>query len=78
MIVENAVTRLPLGVKPTIVSLLGVVPKRITNKLRLTANMSYVNRHLGKKVFKFEGLNDLADMAERGDHAVSYDLLPEY
>jgi hypothetical protein len=26
-------------------------------------------------VFKFEGLADLADIAEKGDHLVSYDLL---
>jgi hypothetical protein len=33
--------------------------------------MRYVNMHLVKKVLKFEGLKDLADLAERGDHAVS-------
>jgi hypothetical protein len=55
-----------------------VVPKRGNNKFRLTVNMRYVNRHLGKKVFKFEGLKDLADLAERGDHAVSYDLMSGY
>jgi hypothetical protein len=69
------VTRLPPGKKPMVVSPLGVVPKRKTNKFRLAVNMRYVNQHLGKKVFKFEGLKDLADLAERGDHAVSYDLM---
>ena len=44
----------------------------------LTVNLRYVNRHLGKKVFKFEGLRDLADLAERGDRAVSYDLTSGY
>jgi hypothetical protein len=78
MLAEGAVTRLPPGEKPTVVSPLGVVPKRGTNKFRLTVNMRYVNRHLGKKVFKFEGLKDLADLAEKGDHAVSYDLMSGY
>ena len=78
MLAENAVTELPPGEKPTVVSPLGVVPKRGTNKFRLTVNMRYVNRHLGKKVFKFEGCKDLADLAEKGDHAVSYDLMSGY
>ena len=78
MLAENAVTELPPGEKPTVVSPLGVVPKRGTNKFRLTVNRRYVNRHLGKKVFKFEGLKDLADLAEEGDHAVSYDLMSGY
>jgi hypothetical protein len=33
---------------------------------------------LGQKVFKFERLKDLADLAEREDHAVSYDVMPGY
>jgi hypothetical protein len=61
-----------------VVSPLGVVPKRITDKFRLIINMRYVNKHLGKKAFKFEGLKNLADMAERGDYAVSYDLMSGY
>ena len=44
----------------------------------LTVDMRYVNRHLGKNVFKFEGLKNLADLAERGDHAVSYGLMSGY
>ena len=75
---ENAVTLLPPGEKLWVVSLLGVVPERGINKFRLTVNMRYVNRYLGKKVFKFEGLKDLADLAGRGDYAVSYDLLSGY
>ena len=39
---------------------------------------NHVNRHLGRKVFKFEGLKDLADLAEKGDYAVSYDLKSGY
>ncbi len=78
LLVENAVIRLPPGEKPMVMSPLGVVPKRGTNMYRLTVNMRYVNRHLGKKAFKFEGLKDQAYLAERGDHAVSYDLMSGY
>ena len=39
MLAENAVTRLPPGEKPLVVSPLGVVPKRGTNKFRLTVNI---------------------------------------
>ena len=69
----NAVIKQPPSEKPTFASPLGFVPKRVTNKLRLTGNMRYMNRHLEKKVFKFEGLGDLADMAGRENHTVSYD-----
>ena len=40
--------------------------------------MRYVNKHLGEKASKFERLKDLADLAERGDYAVSYDLRSGY
>ena len=53
----------------------GVVPRARTEKFRLTVNMRFVNRHMGDMAFKFEELNDLADLAERGDYAVSYDLM---
>jgi hypothetical protein len=78
MLTAHAGTLLPPGEKPTAVSPLGVVPKRGTSKFRLTVNMRYVNRHLGKNVFKFEGLRNLVDLTERGDHAVSYDLMAGY
>ena len=61
-----------------VVSPLGVMPKRGTSMFRLMVNMRYVNRHLGRKDFKFEGMRDLADLAEKGDHAVSYDLMSGY
>ena len=75
MVAEKAVTMLPPCEKPWVVSPLGLVPKKSTDKFRLTFNMRYVNGHLGKKAFKFEGLEDLMGLAERGDHAVSYDLM---
>ncbi len=40
--------------------------------------MRYVNKHLGEKASKFEGLKDLVDLAEREDYAVSYDLMSGY
>ncbi len=55
---------LPLDVKPWVVSPLRVVPKKGTDKFRLSVSMRYVNGHLGKKAFKFEGLKDLSDLAD--------------
>jgi len=66
------------GEMPMVGSLLEVVPKRGTNKFRLTINMRSVKRHIGKQVFKFEGLKDLADLEQREDPAMSYDLMPGY
>ena len=40
--------------------------------------MRYVNQHLELKVFKSEGLKDLANLAEKGDYAVSFDLMSGY
>ncbi len=31
-----------------------------------------------KKKFKFEGLKDLSDLVEKGDHAISFDLTSGY
>ena len=59
MLAANARTMLPLGEKPWVVSPLGVVPNVRAGKFRLTVNMRVVNRHLGDKAFKFEGLGGL-------------------
>jgi hypothetical protein len=53
---------------------LGVVPKGKKEKFRLIVNMSYVNDRMVTNKFKFEGLSDLPDLAEKGDYAVSFDL----
>jgi hypothetical protein len=74
MIEAGATSALPSDVIQTIVSPLGVVPKNHSNKLRLIVYVMYVNKHLTKRVFKFEGLSDIADMAEKGDFALPYDL----
>ncbi len=49
MVAANDATLLPLGEKPLVVNPLRVVPKPRTDKFRLTVDMRYVNRHLGKK-----------------------------
>ncbi len=42
MLAAHAVTLLPLGEKTTVVSPLGVVPKRETSKFRRTVNVRYI------------------------------------
>ena len=49
---------------------MGVVPKGTEGKFRLVINMRYVNEYLVKKKFKIEGLKDMSDLAEKGDHGV--------
>jgi hypothetical protein len=78
MLAADAVTLLPPRGEANGGEPFGVVLKRGTDKFRLTVNMRYVNKHLRKKAFKLEGLKDLADLAERGDYAVSYDLMSGY
>ena len=48
MLAKNAATKMPPGEKQSVVSPLGVVPKRGTNTVRLTVNVRYLNRHLEK------------------------------
>ena len=78
MVKVGAASALPSGVIPTVMSPLGVVPKPHSEKLRLIVNMRYVNDHLVKRVFKFEGLSDIADMANKGDYSLYYDLTSGY
>jgi hypothetical protein len=78
MVEAGAASALPTGVIPTVVSPLGVVPKPHSDKLRLIVNMRYVNDHLVTRVFKFEGLTDIAGMANKGDYSLSYDLTSEH
>ena len=74
----SAASALPTCFVPIVVSPLGVIPKPHSNKLGLIVNMIYVNKHLTKRVFKFEGLSDIADMAEKDDLSLSYDLTSGY
>ena len=48
------VVTVPEGEKPWVVSPLGVVPKKGTDKFRLTVNMRYFNLHLGEKKFRIK------------------------
>ena len=74
MVEADALIRLPKSQRATVVNSIGVVSKPHLDKFRLVINMRYMNKHLAKKVFKLEGLSDLAEIAERGGHSVSYDL----
>jgi hypothetical protein len=74
----GAISKLPVGYIPEVVSLLGMVPKGKEGKFRLIINMSYVNEHVVTNKFKLEGLSDLADLAEKGEYAVSFDLTSRY
>jgi hypothetical protein len=74
MVEVNAITRISRDQRPTMVSPIGVVTKPHSDKFRLVINMRYVNKHLAKKVFKFERLADLAEIAEKGDLSVSHAL----
>jgi hypothetical protein len=65
MVGACAVSALPFGVIPTVVCPLGFVPKPHSEKLRLIVNMRYVNNHLVKRIFVFERLSDIADMANK-------------
>ena len=80
MLEAGAITEMLPGKRPTVVSPLGVVPKPRSDKLRLIINiyMKYVNKHLAKKVFKFEGLKDLGDIIQPGDALLQYDLSSGY
>ena len=66
MVKAGAASALHIVVIPTLMSPwpLGIVPKLQSGKLRLIVNMPYVNKHLLKRVFKFEGLSGIADMVK--------------
>ena len=66
MLATGAISILPKGEKPEVVSPLGVVPKGTEGKLRPVVNMRYVNEYMVKKNFKFEGLKDLSYLSDKG------------
>ena len=74
MMIAGAASVLPLGVRPTVVRPLRVVPTSHYNKLQLLVNITCVNEHLAKRVFEFESPSDVADMANKKDYSISYDL----
>ena len=78
MVEAGAASALPAGVIPAVVSPLGAVPKPHSDNVRLIVNMMHVNDQSVKRVVKFEGLTDIADMANKGDYSISYDLTSGY
>ncbi len=78
MVKVGAASALPIGVTPTVVSPLGVESKPHSEKLCIIVNMRCVNDHLGKIVSKLEALSDIADMADKEDSSLSYDLTSGY
>ena len=61
MVKAGALTRLPKGQRPTVVIFIDVVRKLRSDKFRLVVNTRCMNKHLAKKVFKFEGWSDSMD-----------------
>ncbi len=53
MVEGVAFTHLPKDQRPTVVILIGVVRKPRSDKFRIVIYMSYMNKHLAKKMFKF-------------------------
>ncbi len=78
MLAAGAISIFPEGERLEVVSPLGVVPKGSGGKFSIIISMRHVNEHLVKKKFKFQGLKDLADMAEKGGHGVSFDPTSGY
>ena len=78
MLEAGAISKLPVGFRPEVVNPLGVVSKGKEEKFRLVINVSYANDHMVTNKFKFEGISDLANLAEKGDYAVSFDLTSRY
>jgi hypothetical protein len=70
MVEAGALIRLPKYQRPTVIILVGVVRKPRSDKFRLVTNTRYMSKHLAKKVFKFEGWSDSADIVEKRDHSV--------
>ncbi len=59
---------------PTVVSPLGVDPKPHSDKKRVKSNTRHVNQHLVKRLFEFDGLSNIPDIAENTEYSVAYDL----
>jgi len=60
--------------RPIVVSPLGVVPKKGSQKFRLIFDGRYVNEHLVIPTFTYETLAHLAEWARPNDHAFTVDL----
>ena len=62
---------------PLVCSPLSVV-ENAKGKLRLVLDLRYVNQFLPKHKFKYEGLNLVPQMFEKGDHFFTFDLKSGY
>lgn len=62
---------------PWVRSPLGVALKK-SGKFRLTVDMRYLNEHLNRPKFSYEGLETAAQLVKQGDHMVSLDLKEGY
>jgi len=66
MLAAGAISILPKGERPEVVSPLGVVPKGTEGKLRLIINMRYVNEYMVKKKFKLQEVEGLVRLGREG------------
>ena len=63
--------------RPWVCSPLSVV-ENVNGKLRLVLDLRYVNQFLPEQKFKYEGLNLVPQMFEKGDHFFTFDLKSGY
>jgi hypothetical protein len=63
---------------PTVISPLGVVAKKGTDKFRLIWDGRYVNEHIIVPKFKYDGLESLSDILQRNDFMVVVDFSKGY
>jgi ribonuclease HI len=71
-------TVMVLAKAPLVISALGVVAKKGTDKFRLIWDGRYINNHLVIPTFKYEDLHAIAQWAEPGDYAFTIDLKSGY
>jgi ribonuclease HI len=71
-------TIVPWDTAPTVVSPLGVVPKKGADGWRLILDLRYVNSFVVCPAFKYEGLGTLRDVLRPGDVMFTVDLKSGY
>ena len=62
---------------PLVCSPLQVVTN-VKGKQRLVIDLRYINQYLSKQKFKYEGLNVIASLCNRGDYMITFDLKSGY
>ena len=63
---------------PTCVFPLGVVPKPLSNKLRLILDMRLGNKQMPDRTFRMESVEDIRFLARPGDVMIALDLTQGY